>query len=104
MGMNFKKLKVEDLTKEQLLQIFALRAEMQMHCNDLMSGLFVNGTFCEKEIHLASSCFHIVTEKLQPVVTYNPVWSKDMGEMYFYLDILGTKFKVFSLWKLREEE
>ena len=68
---------------------------------DAKSNFYVTGV-TRNEIHLYDKNFLEVADKLGAVITFNPNWCErypNTLEAYFYMELNGKKYKLFSLMK-----
>lgn len=89
------------MSKEEMKGILEEIAQAQENICQLYvktDGLFCNYTDGCK-IHIANDRWDEVVNVIQPVVTYNPNWDERYAEIeaYFYLDLCGKKYKLFTL-------
>lgn len=89
------------MSKEEIKREFELRAAVIENSNmvDDLAKILIKDKK-EREIHVASWRWNEVINELQPIVIYNPNWSKNFSttiESYFYMEIFGRKYKVFAL-------
>ena len=88
--------------KAAMKDLFEIRAGMiedSIRLYKESDGLFCIGNDTEREIHISSTRWNEVVDAMQPVVTYDPNWDERFPKImaYFYVELSGNKYKVFTL-------
>ena len=84
--------------REFLLQV-AARKEDIIRIQRESGDLFCFGVFDEREIHISQSRWPEFIAAMQPVITYDPSFSKKHTEARFTEELFGHKYRVFTLFE-----